>query len=70
MTDNTVLQTRLEEAEAALHDLSLGDKAVTVSVSGKSVTFTPANIGGLRAYISELQSKLGIKRRSARRVMF
>jgi hypothetical protein len=66
MTDPAILRARLAEAEAALHALTLGQKAQTVSYDGKSVTYTAANIGDLRSYILQLKAQLGdMPRRAA-----
>lgn len=65
MTDIVVLQTRLTEAETALHELSLGARAASVSYDGNSVTYTAANSATLRAYIAELKFKInGTPRRA------
>jgi polyhydroxyalkanoate synthesis regulator phasin len=67
MADLTTLQTRLSEAEDALHKLLTGQKAVSVSDEGQSVTFTQSNIEELRAYINELRNQIadlsGVSRR-------
>lgn len=60
MTDTATLQARLTEAEAALHDLQTGRREVSVGYDGRSVTFTQASIGQLRAYIADLKSQLGL----------
>jgi hypothetical protein len=60
------LQRWLREAQEALHDLATGGKAKAVLYGQgdgtKSVTFTAANMAGLRGYISELKAQLGIGR--------
>jgi len=56
-----VLQTRLTEAEGALHTLTMGGMARTfVDQNGERVEFTVANAGRLRAYIFELKMQLGL----------
>jgi hypothetical protein len=55
------LQTRLDEAQDALHRLMTGKGRVRVEYEGKMVIYTQANIGDLRAYILELQVQLGQK---------
>jgi hypothetical protein len=61
MLDQATLTQWLADAEQALHDLVTGVKAVTVSSSsGKSVTYTKADVGQLQAYITYLQRQLGI----------
>jgi hypothetical protein len=53
---------RLKQAEAAWHDLNLGMQArVFVDQNGERVEYTPASRSGLRAYIMELKSALGMK---------
>jgi hypothetical protein len=59
MTSTAVLETRLADAEAALHSLLTGVKEVSVSYNGQSVTFTQATAGQLRGYIAELKIQLG-----------
>lgn len=71
MTDPTILQTRLTEAEAALHALMMGGQAVSVRDSaGRQVNYTAATIGDLRGYIAELKQMLGLGRRRAIGVVF
>jgi ribosomal protein L1 len=54
------LQERLDEAEAAYHDLVVGKKLVQFHDSnGEQVTFTAATRGALAAYIQDLQRQLG-----------
>jgi hypothetical protein len=55
--DEATRTKRLAEAEDALHKLILGRQSVTVIADGGySVTYTPANIDRLRAYIAELRN--------------
>lgn len=58
MADLATLQTRLSEAEAALHKLSIGALRASVSYDGQTVTFTKAEMGELRAYIADLRSQI------------
>lgn len=62
---------KLQEAEAALHALNLGRSAVEVRDSdGSSIRYTSANSSRLKAYISELKSKIaGASSASPHRVM-
>lgn len=54
-------QQQLDEAEAALHALMIGQSAQSISSSsGKSVTYTAANITQLRTYIAQLRRELGL----------
>jgi hypothetical protein len=54
-------ETRLAQAEAALHKLLTGSQAERVDYEGYSVTYTKTNIGDLRAYILSLEVALGIR---------
>lgn len=56
------LQSRLDDANAALHDLMTGKQKVRVEYQGRMVIYTPANIGALRGYIEELEIALGVKK--------
>jgi len=42
MTDRSILQARLSEAENALHKLIVGKASVQLNYQGESVTFTTA----------------------------
>lgn len=57
------LQQRIEEAENALHELSLGKRVVKISRNGKSLEFNQANVSDLRRYITEMKNQLGGTRR-------
>ncbi len=73
MTDRSILLARLTEAETALHKLMVGKASVQLSYQGESVTFTTADEGRLRLYISELRAQLGFastSRSRSRRVVF
>lgn len=65
MTDTAILEVRLAEAEAALHQLQIGKSTVSVSYDGKSVSYSAARIADLQSYILTLRSQLG---RGPRRV--
>lgn len=52
-------QQQLTEAEAALHQLATGKKAVRLQQNGRIVEYLPANMAQLRAYINELKIALG-----------
>lgn len=60
MADLAVLQSRLAEAESALHDLQIGKRVVEVWRDGRRVTFTSAqdSIGNLESYITELTGQI------------
>ena len=58
--DRTRYLGYLNEAEEALHRLSLGGMArVYVDQNGERVEFTASNTARLRAYVLELKVKLG-----------
>lgn len=60
------LTGRLNDAQAAYHNLILGIKASTVvDQNGERVTFTPANQADLAAYIDTLKNQLGLTDRSS-----
>ncbi len=71
MADSSVLQTRLAEAEAALHKLITGAQAVQVNHEGFDVTYTRSSEAALRRYIIDLKRQLGASLKPrARRVNF
>lgn len=50
---------RLVEAKEALHAILTGQAVVRVQdQSGESITYSPANVNRLRAYILELEAEL------------
>jgi hypothetical protein len=53
--------TRLEKAKL---DLALGEKTVSVSYDGKSVSYMHTDIGKINGLIAELKAQLGGLRRS------
>lgn len=58
--ERTMWTKRLKEAEDALHELMLGEKArVFIDQSGERVEFLAANSDKLRAYISQIKVMLG-----------
>jgi hypothetical protein len=64
------LQSRLDEAMAALHKLAIGGRAVSVSIQGgRAAAYSQANINDLKGYIADLQGALAAKQtgRSAAR---
>lgn len=71
MASSTVAE-QLAEAEAALHQLRIGQHIVSISKGGRTVQFQQTNKQELVDYIDELKVKLGLKprRRSAARVSF
>lgn len=67
------VQTRLQDAETALHALMTGSMMETVERDGVRITYTRTNIGDLRRYIAELrsqQSSAATPRRRALHVQF
>lgn len=62
MTDTATLTKRLAEAEAALHKLLTGTKAVTVKTDVGETTYRSyvSDLANLRAYIAELKTQLGL----------
>ena len=58
MATTAEIQTRLTEAEAALHALAMGQRVQEVWKDGKKMVFTQANAGQLRAYITSLKADL------------
>jgi len=53
--------TRLAQAEQAYHDLRMGGMArVFVDQNGERVEYAATNVGGLRSYILELKTTLGL----------
>jgi len=58
---SATLSLWLTEAQAALHDLSVGKKVVTIaSADGKRISFTPAEVASLRSYVARLQKAISI----------
>jgi predicted regulator of Ras-like GTPase activity (Roadblock/LC7/MglB family) len=54
------LQQKLDQAEAAYHDLMIGQSArVVVDQNSERVEFTAANASKLLQYINELKAQLG-----------
>ena len=58
--DPDVLQERLTEAQDAYHALAVGSQTVSVKLGDKAVSYTPADLDKLAAYIRELQAALGL----------
>lgn len=60
MTDIQTLQTRLTEAEAALHNLQIGKRKVSVSRNGTSIAYanSPGDIANLKSYIADLKAQI------------
>jgi len=60
MTDLVTLQARLLAAENAYHDYMITGSAQSISESGRSVTYTTANISELRRYINQLKDEISL----------
>ena len=54
----TTLETKLAEAEKALHDLTIGKSAVDVWDGDFRVTYTPAKRDLLETYIAGLKAEI------------
>jgi translation initiation factor IF-3 len=52
------LQTRLSEAESALHLLAQGKRTVTVQFEGRTVTYTQSTMQELTQYVDRLRVEL------------
>jgi hypothetical protein len=65
MADTATLQARLEEAEAAYHQLRTGARRVRVKYEGREVEYDPTNATDLAGYIAELKAQLGLRPRRA-----
>lgn len=62
----SLLETRLAEAEDALHKLITAKSTVQVRAdTGEQLVYTPADEAKLRGYIRELEHKLGLRDRAA-----
>jgi hypothetical protein len=72
MADQATLEAWLEEAEAALHAVLIGKRAVRLQHGDTSTQFNETNVSDLRAYIAELRAQLSLTtgRVRARRVVF
>jgi hypothetical protein len=62
MADLQTLNTRLTEAEDALHQLALGKTKVEIQINGRKVVYTPANSKNLEGYISKLKNQINPRR--------
>lgn len=58
MADLATLQAQLAEAEKARHELLMGNKMSSITVNGRTVQRTQANIGELKIYINELKAQI------------
>lgn len=60
----TEIRTAITKLKKAKLDLALGEKAVSVSYDGKSVSYAHTDIGKINGLIAELTAQLGGLRRS------
>lgn len=58
MADLATLQTRLDEAEAALHKLQTGAQVASVGDGQGNVQYTSADVDKLRAYVRDLKAQI------------
>ena len=58
--DKNKLQSLLNEAQTALHQLITGTKAVKIERNGRKVEFKQTDIQSLKLYISDLQGSLNV----------
>lgn len=71
MADTATLQTRLTEAEDALHRVLTGQSVTVVGYDGHRTEYSAASAGDLRRYIATLRRQLGQGETSgSRRVVF
>ncbi len=54
-------QAWLTKAEESLNKLMTGTKTAEVTYFGRTVKYSQTNVGDLRAYIRELEVKLGLR---------
>ncbi len=60
MPDLATLRERLAEAEDAMHNLMIGEREVSVTVSDYgATTFSQVNRKDLERYISDLKNQIG-----------
>ena len=59
MADTATLQTRLTEAEDALHRVLTGQSVTVVGYDGHRTEYSAASAGDLRRYIATLRRQLG-----------
>lgn len=58
MADLATLQSRLAEAEGALHKLNIGAQLAQVGKGDMNFAYTKATIGDLRSYIDDLRAQI------------
>ncbi|EPX82091.1 gpW family head-tail joining protein [Salipiger mucosus] len=57
--DTATLETRLAEAETALHELMVGQSVTVVAYDGHRTEYGPGDETRLRRYIQSLKRQLG-----------
>lgn len=70
MADATTLETRLDEAETALHRLMTGARVEELDSPSGKVKYTPATMGELKRYIGWLKQQIEAATRGSRRPVF
>lgn len=71
MADAATLRQRLDAAEQALHELTMGQSVVSLrDASGRQVNYTPTEQSALRLHILDLKRQLGMGGRPPARPVF
>lgn len=52
------LQSWLSDAQTALQELAIGKRTVSISTGDKRISFSPAELPRLKAYIGQLQTAI------------
>lgn len=60
MADLAVLQSRLDQAELALHRLMTGSQSEHVEHADMRVAYTRADVSKLQSYIASLKSQIAL----------
>lgn len=63
-------QDLIDEAEAALHQLQIGEMKASVGFGDRRVEYTPANVDKLQRYINGLKAQLAGSRMVRNRVRY
>lgn len=58
MADLATLQSRLTDAEAALHQLNIGAQQIQIDHGDMRTTFTKINVADLRRYVDDLKAQI------------
>ena len=70
MADLATLETRLIEAETALHRLMTGSRVEAINSPTGKVQYTSANLGDLEKYIASLKQQIEATSRGPRKPIF